>query len=908
MRCLHLTLQNSEYDIIFVTETWLNDKIFDSEILNGTNYEILRLDRSQRIGGGVAIFYKSCLKIKRIILPEQFNQCEILACDLILDSLRYRLVVCYRPPSFSYDESLLFSQALEFMSRTVNMVVILGDFNIPEIKWDKRQVFNPETVSFNFQQTIYSLGLSQLVKQPTLGNNILDLLFCSHKPCIKIVEVLEPFSTSDHNSIHFQLSCSSVPLPSYRKLDFAKGDYDGMNLELSSILWPIAFCGCANVDDFYRVFHGILAPLIDKYVPLRKPPSRFRYPRNIRLLQAKKRHVWKKCKTNADLKNKYRALNTETEKAIRDFYASKENNLLKKGSNLKNFYNFVNKKLNVKSSIPDIELHGSTISDSFSKANAFNNFFGSVFTTDNGNIPIFGNNNNYGLLHPFSVKFSPETVFAALKKLKPSLASGPDGINAFVLKKLKFSLMEPLSTIFEVSYRTGKLPDLWLQAIVNPIFKKGSPYVVENYRPISLCCVTCKVMESIINKSLVDFMEVNCVLKKQQYGFRKNKSCTLQLLNCLNNWSKALDNSKTTDVVYIDFQKAFDTVVHSKLLYKLENICPNRFLVPWIKSFLSNRTQVVMINQIKSDSLPVTSGVPQGSVLGPTLFLLYINDLVDIIKHSQIQLFADDLKVFNTSENSALLQSDLDNLCSWASEWQLSIALSKSNVLYVGKRNPKLEYNLGGHILEDIGPNCKDLGVYISANLDSSVHCENIVSKASRISGLIHRSFISKDRNLKVQAFKTYVRPILEYASVVWNPHLLCDINNIEKVQRRFTKRLFYNSALSYDERLKQLNLDRLELRRMYFDVSTAYNIIRKNVLPFNDFFSLPHSTRTRSHDTECLYIEKFRLDVRKYSFAVRAVHLWNNLPIGLKNSLNLENFKKGLDYSMFCRNLKGRK
>ena len=294
-------------------------------------------------------------------------------------------------------------------------------------------------------------------------------------------------------------------------------------------------------------------------------------------------------------------------------------------------------------------------------------------------------------------------------------------------------------------------------------------------------------------------------------------------------------------------------------------------------------------------------------VLSSEFRTLYINNLFDTIEHSQIQLFADDLKLFNTSNNHKLLQSDLDNLFSWSSKWQLSISLSKSNVLYVGKKNPKLEYYLGNHLLENLGSSCKDLGVHISSNLDSSVHCENIVSRASRISGLIHRSFVSNDRNLKVQAFKTYVRPILEYASVVWNPHLLSDINNVENVQRRFTKRLLHNSTLSYNDRLKELNLDRLEFRRIYFDVCMAYNIIRKNLLPFSDFFSLPYSTRTRSHDIQSLYIEKFRLDVRKFSFAVRAAYIWNNLPLNLKNSPSLERFKKGLDYTTFCRYLKGR-
>jgi len=151
-------------------------------------------------------------------------------------------------------------------------------------------------------------------------------------------------------------------------------------------------------------------------------------------------------------------------------------------------------------------------------------------------------------------------------------------------------LIQPLSYIFEVSFRTGKLPALWLQALVTPIFKKGSPHSVENYRPISFCCVTCKLMESIVNKFLVDFLTVNKLLSEKQFGFQKQKSCALQLIKCTISWIDFSDNKKPVDVVYVDFKKAFDTVVHSKLLLKLKVIIPNCVLLTWIGNFLSGRT------------------------------------------------------------------------------------------------------------------------------------------------------------------------------------------------------------------------------------------------------------------------------------------------------------------------------
>ena len=400
-------------------------------------------------------------------------------------------------------------------------------------------------------------------------------------------------------------------------------------------------------------------------------------------------------------------------------------------------------------------------------------------------------------------------------------------------------------------------------------------------------------------------LERHELFKNQQFGFRKGKSCNLQLLSCLNKWSKALDDKDSIDIAYIDFKKAFDSVSHLKLLSKLKSFGINKFLFSWIRAFLFGQTQSVKVNSVVSNSVQVTSGVPQGSVLGPTLFLIFINDLVDVIQHSEILLFADDLKIFNSSSNYILLQSDLNNLALWSERWQLPISLTKSNILYIGNSNPKHTYFLNNFRLDNVGYSCKDLGVYLTTDLSSRVHCSNIVSKASRISNMIHRCFISKNVNLKVKAFKVYVRPILEYCSSVWNPHLISDIQNVEKVQRRFTKRLFRGS-MSYGDRLKTLNLDSLELRRLYADAYIIFQIVNNNLLDFQDFYSRPPPSNTRSANQSMLYVPRFRLDCRKYDFAVRSVKIWNFIPLDSKN-LPFLAFKKALKKLDFTGFLKGR-
>ena len=313
------------------------------------------------------------------------------------------------------------------------------------------------------------------------------------------------------------------------------------------------------------------------------------------------------------------------------------------------------------------------------------------------------------------------------------------------------------------------------------------------------------------------------------------------------------------------------------------------------------------IESVISDPAPVISGVPQGSVLGPTLFLVFINDLVEVVKHSEILLFADDLKIFNISSNNMLLQADLCNVSNWSNTWQLPISIKKCNTLYIGRNNPCYQYTLNDTPLESVGNSCKDLGVYISSDLSARVHCANIVAKASRISNMIHRCFLSKNSDLKVMAFKSYVLPILEYSSVVWNPHCIIDIQNIENVQRRFTKRLLFKSGMSYDERLSKLGLQRLELRRIHNDLIYTFRIVKHKILSTNDFYASPPPSITRSSHRNVFYIPKFSTDCMKYSFSVRSTKLWNTLPENVKNSVSVKGFKNYLHYIDFSSFLKGR-
>ena len=474
------------------------------------------------------------------------------------------------------------------------------------------------------------------------------------------------------------------------------------------------------------------------------------------------------------------------------------------------------------------------------------------------------------------------------------------------MKRLKHCLSSPLASIFEVSYRRSELPKLWSEAIVIPVFKKGNPFLVENYRPISLCCVTCKVMESIINSKISEYLHSNNLISTKQFGFSKGKSCLTQLLHCKQVWIDGVDSRQNLDVIFIDFSKAFDSVVHEKLLLRLRCIGFGGFLLSWITAFLKNRTQAVKIEDKISEYRSVTSGVPQGSVLGPTLFNIYVNSLIENIDcGSDVYLFADDVKIFSGDSNK--LQNDLDNLCQWSDKWQLNIAFDKCSVLHLGKNNPMTTYYLGENIVKS-QESVKDLGIYTTSNLSSTTHCHELYKKCSRIASLICKTFISKNLDLKLRAYKTYVLPILDYCSSVYNPCKISDINLIERIQRRFTKNILRND-MCYEDRLKHLNLKTLEKRRLISDILLTYKILHGHIPDLINMFSYKNPTaNTRSSVFPNLEVAKFNFNIKKYSFVNRMSNIYNLLPVTLKstNGFNLAKFKKNLETANLTEHLRG--
>ena len=376
-----------------------------------------------------------------------------------------------------------------------------------------------------------------------------------------------------------------------------------------------------------------------------------------------------------------------------------------------------------------------------------------------------------------------------IKKIEtdPSKSPGPDGMHSSVLKELAEELAEPLAMIFTKSIEESKLPDTWKEANVTPLFKKGNRSKPSNYRPVSLTSVLCKVMESIIRDKIMEHTEQNKLLSSCQHGFVPKRSCATNLLHALEKWTTALDTGRPVDAVYLDFAKAFDSVPHQRMIAKIESYGIKSKVLNWIRDFLIGRQQRVSVKGMYSDWSNVTSGVPQGSVLRPVLFVIFVNDLPEILE-SWCTMYADDTKVSSTVQTESerqTMQADIDKLVDWADKWQLRFHADKCKVIHIGRNNPKQDYTMRLHYSQDRAKletsQCeKDLGVMVDNELKFSRHVEAQVAKANKILGLIRRSYQFLDKESLRLLFTALVRPHLEFNNVAWSPRFQKDKNLIE--------------------------------------------------------------------------------------------------------------------------------
>ncbi len=398
---------------------------------------------------------------------------------------------------------------------------------------------------------------------------------------------------------------------------------------------------------------------------------------------------------------------------------------------MKRFWSYIKSQRKDHTGVASLRENGKTTDNPEEKANILNKQFQSVFQKETTTMPL--NNNSPHHTIP-DIDITENGVRKMLERLKPHKAMGPDEIGPRILKELAPTIAPMLTSIYRKSYATGEVPDDWRKANVVAIYKKGRKSEAENYRPISLTCVCCKIMEHIVASGLMRHADRHHLLYDLQHGFRDKRSCETQLLGMQSDVLRSMAEGKQADAIILDFSKAFDKVGHQKLVYKLDHYGVRGRTNAWIKNFLTGRKQTVVLDGARSNEVDVTSGVPQGSVLGPCLFLIYINDLPDCLK-SNVRLFADDTVVYLTighQSDASILQEDLQRLEAWEALWGMEFHPQKCQIItFTRKRNPILtKYTLHGHVLDQVDE-AKYLGVTFQKDMRFTTHLNNISTEGT---------------------------------------------------------------------------------------------------------------------------------------------------------------------------------
>ena len=495
-------------------------------------------------------------------------------------------------------------------------------------------------------------------------------------------------------------------------------------------------------------------------------------------------------------------------------------------------------------------VNNTIISDGKGKAEALNAQFTNVFTReDKSDVPSMGKSTIQDIP---DLVIHEAGVLKQLQNLSPNKAAGPDQLPPWFLKMFASKIAPLLTDLFQTSLDQGILPRQWKEANICAIFKKGDKSAPVSYRPVSLTSVVSKVLEHIIHSNIMDHFEQNGILADVQHGFRSKRSTETQLIITVDDIARTLDNRKSVHMAILDFSKAFDKVPHERLLLKLDHYGIRKNLLNWIRVFLTNRTQRVVCDGYISSEKEVLSGVPQGTVLGPLLFLTYINDLPEKL-HCQTRLFADDCLVYTTvteEEDMNLLQADLKSLESWQETWKMSFNPAKCSVLKISNKRtpPTREYAFCGQVLQHTTSQ-----PYLGVNLDNKLswgnHVDNTVAKASRTLGFLRRNLWFCPKEVKTLAYTTLVRPRLEYATCAWDPYKITQINKLERVQRKAARFCLgnYERGSSVNQMLKELQWEPLETRRVKSRLSMLYKIQNGLVAIQSDrYLSHPQAKRTR--------------------------------------------------------------
>jgi hypothetical protein len=916
---LQKVIDEGNVSLVGVTETWASEDLGDGE-LHIEDFNTYRRDRmGEHKGGGVIMYVHESLRSTPYSIPERCDFQESVWCKIqVNDNVKILAGTIYRTQASTDESNYKLLKMLEYVRQQaqVSHLLIMGDFNLPEIDYREFSVQGPDSsYAARFFDTTQDLFLVQNVLETTRFRGTqhpsrLDYIFTNEEDIVDELRYRSPLGNSDHVGLLWKIKCScpTVKTINHFRRAYWKGDYVAMGVELSRVDWDVELDG-RDPEEAWSILSTECSKAIDRFIPLTKPRKKKKAPymtAETKDLINKREGLYAIYKRTGRIidHDSYKKIRNKVSAMIRrDKFMDSKKIIKSIGDNKKAFYRYVKSRQQVKPRLQQLKMSGGGLTENDEQsANELSEFFRSVFIKENtGEIPEMEEGIiNRPTTEMDQFEISVEDVCMRLRAVKVDKSPGPDGMNPAFLKGMAEYMAVPMAMIFRQSLKEHKLPRDWKTANISPIFKKGGRSEPGNYRPVSLTSIPCKILESIIRDKMLKYAEDNKFMTAEQHGFTSKRSCLTNLLETLEDWTEALDSGHGLDVLYLDYQKAFDTVPHKRLLSKLKWYGFGGDLLSWISEFLVGRRMRVVVNGANSEWEEVLSGVPQGSVLGPLLFLLYVNDIPYRVK-SKVKLFADDTKIWNRVSDgisSGELQYDLDCLGEWSEKWLLKFNLEKCHVMHVGHKSDTKYY------LHKDSQRCeiavsrleKDLGIWVSDDLKWSTQCGKAAKKAMSVLGMIKRTFPYLDRDGFILLYNTYVRVHLEYCVQVWNPYRKKDILCLERVQRRATKMVYELKHLEYEERLHRLGLYTLEYRRKRGDLIETYKMLTGGEnIDASVFFKRATYDGLRGNSMK-LYKSGFKKTCRQKFFSQRVIDDWNGLPDEVVTAGSLVSFKKHLD------------
>lgn len=860
-------LISSSYDVIILCETWLREDVFTSELFDD-RYVVYRNDRDNAAinksdGGGCLIAVKRNLLSKRVVGYELEN--DIWVSIEHVNGRKTYFNVKYIELGSSLDTYRKHFEKIvdNVMSSNVeDSFILCGDYNLGNsIAWSHDSL-SGDCVATDMKgpipnellDTMSLCNLNQLSAIRNINNRTLDLFITNLPPNkVRIDRSSNPLVPEDghHPAIRASADLSELKFLSEKRpprVNFYKANYVRLNQELMRIDWSSELSHL-DIDSAVEKFYCILGPFIDM-IPKTLATSRdypVYYSHQLISSIRRKDSIRLKIKRvncpviKAELRSEFCSLRKSVKEGIKVCF---DNYILdceeKIKSNTKCFFAFT-KSLKKTNSLPNsMKYDGEEVSDGMSVSNLFAKYFSAVYTPaiDSSVEVVYDPFIHQSILFTelTDVSFTPAQVGKALKRFDKNKVSSPDDLPMMFFMQLSLSLSLPLSILFNKSMMENKFPSKWKTGYVSPIFKDGDRNDVTNYRPVTILCAMSKVFERLVFNKLFDNVKSN--IHHSQHGFFQKRSTQTNLIEYVSYVADAIVAGGQVDTIYTDFAKAFDKVDHNTLMFKLKAFGLSDGLVQWFSTYLRDRSQFVIIGGAKSTRIIPTSGVPQGSILGPLLFIIFINDLLSSL--SSCSGFADDLKLYKSigsSYDCELLQGDIQKIVEWCKVNNMSLNVDKCAVMSTTHSRNKIifPYTIDSEILKRVS-RIKDLGIILDDKLSFTEHIDDITRKSYRMLGFIFRcgKYFTSQSSMRI-LYSSLVRNRLEYCSTVWNPLYNNAIDQIERVQKKFTRLFYFKFQIayprpSYNIRLNHLKLHSLETRRLENDEIMLYKLIHNHV------------------------------------------------------------------------------